>query len=201
MNTFKNMIVGPVLSIALTANSVGEWVKSFVTRIAISLDFLFSPNIYIFFDKYPAPFPARSLRLESVHSAKPSILYNADALLFFPQNNETGSPHIEDAKSSRLPLLSLEIIDLDLTVIFDLTDYIERARYIRQDSTDCPTISEIVMGWSVSAGLILDSDKYRVRYITNDGDTMIVSITDTSELEQVTTTDPSPSPGEKPHAE
>ena len=188
-------MIAPVISIALTANSVSEWVKSLITRITLSLDFIFNPNIYIFFDKYPAPFPARSLRLESVHSATPSILYNADTLLFFPQNNETGSPRVEDAESSRLPMLSLEIIDSNSAVAFDLTDYIERARYIRQDATDCPTISEIVMGWSVSAGIILDSDEYRARYITDDGDLVTVPITDIGQLERTTICEG------KPHAE
>ena len=43
-------------------------------------------------------------------------------------------------------------------------------------------ISELVMGWSLGSWIVLDADKYKVRYITQTCDTVTVSITDKESL-------------------
>jgi hypothetical protein len=100
-------------------------------------------------------------------------MYNADTRCFY-LDDTTGI-------SKRLPILSLEIIDSDSEVVFDLTDYVETVRYY---GNSLPTISELVVAWSLGSWIVLDTTKYKARYITQTCDTVTVSISDKQSLQE-----------------
>lgn len=159
------------ISMLSTLNKSGEIVKSCVSRVKAALHVLFGSRVYVFFNNYSSPFPAHLVLSSSVYSAKPCVMYNADTHCFYLEDT-TGI-------SKRLPILSLEIIHSDSEVAFDLTDYVETVRYY---DNSLPTISELVMGWSLDSCIVLDADKYKVRYITQTCDTVTTFITDKESL-------------------
>jgi len=83
-------------------------------------------------------------------------MYDADTCSFYL--NETSST------PQRLSILSLEIIDSDSITVFDLTDYASKVKFYGDYR---PTISELILGWSLTSQIILNADKYRARYITD----------------------------------
>ena len=174
-----------ILALTLTIGGFTNWIGSSIHRISIALDYLFNPNIYVFLDNYIQPFPARSLCLNSVHSATVVIAYNADTLVFFPHMSSQHYSEIsEENRSKKLPILSLEIVNLKSEVIFDLTDFIVKVRYIETTDSGCPTISEIISAWSIGSMIVLDRDRFSVRYITEDGDTVLTTLDDSNKSEK-----------------
>ena len=161
------------ISMIFTLNKGSELVNSCVSRVKAAFHVLFGSRVYIFFDNYSSPFPAHSVLSSSVFSATPSVMYNADTRCFY-LDDTTGI-------SKRLPILSLEIIDSDSEVVFDLTDYVETVRYY---GNSLPTISELVVAWSLGSWIVLDTTKYKARYITQTCDTVTVSISDKQSLQE-----------------
>ena len=192
--------ISPILSILLVMGTCNEWVSAMMKRIMDSFDIIFNSNIYVFFDKYPCPFPARAVRLDSSNSAPPTIMYNADTRMFFPYiNNDTNMEALRTERGVSLPILSIEIIDSELETVFDLTNFVAKVKYISVTEGDCPTISELIMAWSIESNIVLNKDIYQVRYINTECNTYVVTLNDGSEL--ATDTDTDASSEEKPHTE
>jgi hypothetical protein len=162
---FKGKLIEHVISLTGLALVCNEFINAFIIRIYRSGQLLFGSNIYYFFDAYPIPFPAHNLRLDDKHSAKPIITYDVDKNLFYPY-----MCNVAEKKYNKLPILSLEILDSGGEVAYDLTNYIEKIRYISNDDGVIPTISEIVVCWTMTSGIVVDFKKYTIRFINDDGD-------------------------------
>jgi hypothetical protein len=162
---FKGKLIEHIISLTGLAIVCNEFVSAFMTRIYRSGKLLFGSNIYYFFDAYPVPFPAHSLHLNDKHSAKPVISYDVDNYLFYPYLCD-----LMGKKYNKLPILSLEILDSGGEVAYDLTNYIEKIRFVSNDDGIIPTISEIVICWVMTSGIVIDFKKYTIRFINDDGD-------------------------------
>ena len=141
---------------------------SFLKRFQAKISRVFSSNVYVFFEDYSSPFHAGSVMMYSFYSAPVKYMYNADTYLFFSSNQK-----LNQTLSKRLPILSLEIIDVKSEALFDISSHIEKVRYV---NVECPTICEIVMTWIIHTGVVFDRNKYRVRYIDESGNEQIVDI-------------------------
>jgi len=164
-NIFSKFLINKILSLSVLFNTYREWYISYARRGNLE------SNLYIFFEDYSCPFLASSVKINSIYSAKPRFVYNSDTLLFFPYVILNLQDPVK--KGTRLPILSLEIIDSTSLVIFDLTDYIEKIRYV---DVSCPTISEIIITWTISSGIVLDRNIFKARYIDKDGESNLIEI-------------------------
>lgn len=178
-------IVTCALSGVLLCTRYRKQFDSFLQRLCASLNYLTTPMFYIFFDEYSMPFPAYSLHFDRLIGAEPTVVYNADASVFFPYHETLSFADIlARYKAVPFPILSMEIVDSSKQCVRDITGFIETIRYIHIPNYAAPTISDIVAAWSVINSIPIDRDKFRVRYITVDGDELDVSLTDTSSLHE-----------------
>ena len=157
---------------------------SFLQRLYNCMNSLVNPIFYVFFDEYSMPFPAHSLNLDRTLAATPTLVYNADTSVFFPYfPNMSFAEVLAQHKPVALPILSLEIIDASGRCVRDLTGFIETVRYVHIVNYPAPAISDIIAIWSVTNSIPVDRDRFRIRYITTDGDEVDVPLTDASILD------------------
>jgi len=161
LDILKNVIFINIIPLSGIAIVFNEYFKMIYTRVCLSVNVLFGTNIYYFFENYSCPFPAHSLNLEDPHSSKPVLAYCLDKYTFFPYMCD-----ITEYKHSKLPILSLEILGSDGNIAHDLTDYIEKIRYISK----IPTIMEILICWTIHSGIVINHKKYTIRYINDEGE-------------------------------
>ena len=168
---YPTILLSQIMSLIFVTNVWAGSLKSYLRRIYSIIEQASKPNIYLFLENYPQPFPARLLDLDSPHTAPPELVYNADSTTFYPyKKDSTYETMIQEHKPKRLPVLSIEILDGESNVIFDLTDFIDRVRFINISGTDIPNISEIISAWSIESYVVLNKNNYNVRYIMNDGE-------------------------------
>ena len=180
---YPTIMLSQLMSFLVVTNLWTSSLKVYLRRVYSVIEQLTRPNIYVFLENYPQPFPARFLSLENSHTAVPELLYDADTNIFFPYNTDFSYKNlIEEYKPERLPILSIEILDKDSTVIFDLTDFIDKIRYVNVSGVDAPELSEIISAWSIESYIILNKTKYIVRYISNDGEMCEVPLNALDEL-------------------
>jgi hypothetical protein len=133
-----------------------------IGKLSLAYDAIYGQTIYAFYDGYLQPVLYKPLN----KGAKPTLFYDADYMLFYPNAVQDPMNH----RHSSLPILSLEIIDSNENVAHDLTDFIEKIRYIGYDGCSKPTLSSIVMIWATISNNFPDPLKHRVRYIDSSGD-------------------------------
>jgi hypothetical protein len=92
------------------------------------------------------------------------LYYNADKMLFYPY------VLLSDNKNYSFPYLSLEVIDDDNNTVYDLTDFIEKVRYIKLSNTETPSLSSIILMWLTLTGKFPNPEKHSIRYIDDSGD-------------------------------
>jgi hypothetical protein len=78
----------------------------------------------------------------------------------------------------------MEIIDDNERCVKDLTDFIEKLRYIHIPNMEVPTISNIIAAWCVTNSLPLNRKDYSVRYIRSNGDEIITSLIDMTPIDE-----------------
>jgi len=95
--------------------------------------------------------------------------YDMDARLFIPWGSTAS-----DKPHNPLPVLSLAIIDKDtLETLYDLTDYIEKMRYV---NGIVPAIGHIISAWQLYSNIVVDAERCRVNYLDNEGGEHIAEI-------------------------
>lgn len=161
MNFLKSSLLINIIPLTGIAIACSELINAFMTRIYQSVSVLFSTNVYYFFEGYACPFPAHSLQIDNPHSAKPVYVYSVDSYTFFPYTCD-----FKNIKLSKLPMLSMEIVDSDGNVTYDLTNFIEKIRYI----SVMPTMLETLLCWTIHSGIVINTKEYSIRYINDDGD-------------------------------
>ena len=143
----------------------------------------FSPAYYIFFEGYYTPYVYSRTNPWASGSATASMLYNYDTNVFFPYTvyNSMFDNNLM-AMAKPIPILSLDIIDAEEKVRYDLTDFIETMRYIQYDDSGLPTLAQIVGAWTLSSHIVLDSTRFSIRYINQYGDTLITGLDDMTDI-------------------
>jgi hypothetical protein len=116
---------------------------------------LFTPVLYGFYYGYEQPIPYRL-----TNTCKPYLFYDTERKIFFTDCNSIDTTY-------SLPLLSMEINDINNTLMYDLTNFIEDIRF---SGSTAPSISSIVMLWSTLNTTYLNPKLHVVRYIDTTGD-------------------------------
>ena len=165
----------------ITRRTIGR----FYTKCDHMFTLAFSPAYYIFFEGYWTPYVYSRTNPWASASAAPTMLYNYDTNVFFPYTvyNSMFDNHLMSIAKA-MPILSLDIIDAEDKVRYDLTDFIETMRYIQYDNSELPTLAQIVAVWSLSSHIVLDSNRFSIRYINQYGDTLFAALDDMTDITQ-----------------
>ena len=136
------------------------------------------PPTYLFFPGNEVPYQYRLVNVDAAGSAKPEWSY-------VPETNQFVEWPFLDAADTKLsdplPILSMEIIDAEERVLYDLTDFIEKVKvYTDKFYGASPCIAHIIGAWALSSGVVLDHVlDLKVRFINTSADTRLLSIYDT----------------------
>ena len=147
-------------------------VYSITSRIYDVVHDLYYPKTYLFFSKNGFPYECNIVNTDASSCAVPKWMYIPENWQFI----EWGYAHIADLTLSHsLPILSMEIVQGD-TVLYDLTDFIEKVRVYNDSIVDAsPCMYHIVGAWSISSGIVLDpATGYTVRIINTNAETVII---------------------------
>jgi len=159
-------------------------------------DILFSPRFFVFFKGYVQPLEFRLTQLFATGQAQPSIMYDSENCLFFEY--KSGTPFSESCdpslKRRTLPILSLEIIDSSKSAHYDLSEYIEKLKYIGDIDL---SLSQVVMAWSTSSSILPDPERFSLRYINMDGDSFETGLFDNKSLTKVAPSEETVAPSEE----
>ncbi len=174
-------------------------VLEFVRRATIArdrlysvMDVLFQPMYYVFFKDSAQPYPLHWINNRATGSAQTYLVYNAETKRFFEWDSSTGETLTEGeylTPNMPIPVLSLEILDRDDKVHYDLTDYIESMSLTESITTKVRyplSIQHIVAVWSQSSRIIPDKDRFYLRYVNSSGETLV------TDIRFYTTAEPSP---------
>ena len=173
-----------IISSALLCVRSKTRLDSFLQRLLSCLNSLVAPRFFLFFDEYSMPFPAHSVILDKNASPEPILVFNADTLLFFPYiPNSSFNDMVAQHKPIALPILSLEIFEVDGDYVRDLSGFNENIRFVPMAGHKPPVISDVVSAWIVTNMIPIDRSKFRVRYITDEGVERVVSLLDTTPLD------------------
>lgn len=154
--------------------STSKNISNFIEKVKFGYETAFSPRIYAFCKGYTQPV----LVTQSINIDQCELFYDVGQSLFY--SNLVLSTHI--CKPYSLPILSIELIDVNGEVVYDLTNYIENMKFI--DISRRPSISSIVMIWATLTNNFLDPSAHKIRYIDMSGDECIVSFSDSTELQR-----------------
>ena len=162
-------------------------VNSYVSRVFQKLDEIgqiaFNPTYYVFYEGYYAPYLYSKTNSWASGSAKATLFYNYDTNVFFPYTLTSRMLDSYLMTNARpLPILSLDIIDSDEKVHYDLTDYIEKMKFIQVDNLSGPSLAQIVATWTLGSHIVLDATRFSVRYINDYGDTIITGLDDMKDV-------------------
>lgn len=130
-------------------------VSSLFTKFNTFFENVCTPVLYGFYEGYDLPVPYKV-----TNTSKPYLFYNVERKFFFSDYNAL------DATYS-LPLLSMEIRDMNNNLIHDLTNFIEDIHFA---GTTRLSISSIIMIWSTLNSIYLNPKLHLVRYIDTMGD-------------------------------
>jgi hypothetical protein len=130
-------------------------VSSLFTKVNKIYEYICTPVLYGFYHGYDQPVPYRVTNV-----SKPYLFYDTERKIFFSDYNTIDTIY-------SLPLLSIEILDINNSILYDLTNFIEDIRFA---GTTAPSISSIIMVWSTLNSIYLNPKFHEVRYIDAMGD-------------------------------
>ncbi len=152
-----------------------ELTKRFFRRISNAFDALFSPTYFLFYEGSYQPYVYHLMNPLASGSAHPVLMYNADTQLFFPWVDGYSFKELQSDPTSCLPILSLEIVDRkNGKAYYDLTDFVEKVRFVHVANSTDPTVWHVISAWSLSSGIVPCHDSYTVRWIDGNGKTIEV---------------------------
>lgn len=154
----------------------------FMEKFSIALTSIFTPERYVFYTGYNNP--VLFTKAYTAGSARPYIVYDVEHTAFFPYDFVFSSYEsvCRDTTIKYLPILSLEIVDANDNVLYDLTDFVINIRYAVMENRTTPTFSNIAMIWSNMKHIYPDKNETMFRYINMDGETMKVAIDSISSI-------------------
>ena len=145
---------------------------------------LTQPKIYGFFNGTLYPYLLQMTQLYATGSAKLQLVFCMNDRTFFPyQENDNFAIERPSGKPSSLPILSLEVMDVSgAKVFYDLTDFVETLRCHHIKGLPVPSVAHIINVWQMFSRIVIDTDRFKARYINNNGDTVNVALTDSTPL-------------------
>ena len=152
---------------------VVETVQHIYRKLSNAFDVVFLPSYYVFFKDIPYPHPMQFVQLWASASAKPELLFNADAKTFFPACGLTFDEIQQGGNQVCLPYLSLEVIDDQDRPHYDLTDFIEKIRVVKMEEYPMPSLFHVMAVWSLYSHIVIDPTRFRLRTIDGMGETHV----------------------------
>jgi hypothetical protein len=179
-----SLYIAWLLPLFLSVSNVVETVESFWNKLTDILIELSQPKFYGFFKGSTYPYLLRMAHLYATGSAKLEHVFSFDDRCFFPyiENDEFAIERPNERPTS-FPLLSLELFDpTENKVHYDLTDFVESVKVIHVKGSPSPSIAHILAAWQLISRVIVDTTRFKARYINNDGDSQEVDLTSTVPL-------------------
>ena len=165
---------------------MGYWWNKFTDIIAE----LTQTKYYGFFEGDSHPYLLRMTQLYATGSAKLEHIFDSDSRVFFPYI-ETDNHSIEtpEGKARPFPILSLDIVDGEDSTQYDLTDFLETMTFYHVKGYPVPSIAHIMAAWQLFSRVVVDQSRFTARYITDEGDTVEVNLSNTDPLVKEKTPD------------
>ena len=189
LSLFNAVSPNLLITFAYLANMISKFVSNtvyYAGRLQHAYSVFTQNNYYVYFENIMIPYVFDSVVFWATGSAAPELMYCANTKTFFPwrpsnKSNPDYNPDedgILDMNAQKcLLILSLELIDSDNKVAYDLTDFLEGVRFIELEGFPVPSILHVVSAWTLSSGIVPDLRRFRIRYIDSDGATKILSVT------------------------
>jgi hypothetical protein len=153
-----------------------SWLLDTARRVVAAWEALVQPADYIFFEGSTTPHPIRSTAYYATGSAAPELIYCADTKTFYPFVPHTPVEAIKTTTTHRMAcptILSIELVDAENRVAYDLTDFLEGVRFAEVEGYPAPNLYHYLSAWSLSSHVIPDYNRLGVRYIDTNGDTHV----------------------------
>lgn len=151
-----------------------SWLLGTTRRVVAAWEALTQPADFVFFEGSVIPHPLRNTAYYATGSAPPELIYCADTKTFYPFIPHTPVGAIKTTTSHRLAcptILSIELVDGENRVAYDLTDFLEGVRFAEVEGFPAPSLYHYLSAWSISSHIIPDYNRLGVRYIDVNGDT------------------------------
>jgi len=189
MASYVNNIPAWALSWILLAYTMYDTARVnttfFMERFMLAFDTLLTPVVYVFFEGYSIPIAYQMTQTYPTGSAKALMLYNSELYTFMPCDNDRSIQSIMQETKAKLPYLSLEIVNMDDRVHYDLTEFIESIRFIDVEGFSTPSLFSVVMAWSLSSRILPDLKAFTLRSIDISGETNEYSFDDAAVMEPI----------------
>ena len=137
-------------------------------RLSVTVETFFLPRCYFFLKDSVYPYEFILGSSWSNGAATPYLMYSADNRVFFPLLPNKSFSDMMTYPKMPIPILSLELLKSDGTVMYDLTDFIEPMRYV-EDGEALPTLGHIIAVWQLHKRVVLDPNTVNARYIDGSG--------------------------------
>ncbi len=170
-----------VLSVFSFAESYYTSILDSWKRIVRVLNMVFRPDYYIFFEGSAAAHRFYDTQFWASGSATPELMYCASTKTFFPWIPRHGTHPKFDILGIKelyrpLSLLSLEIVDSNDKVFYDLTDFLETLRHVEVTGFSGPSLFHILSAWTLSSGIVPNLITHSVRFIDSDGESKTIRL-------------------------
>ena len=150
-----------------------SWFLGTTRRIVTAWEALTQPADYVFFEGSATPHILRSTAYHASGSAPPELIYCADTKSFYPFVPHTPVEEIKTTTSHRMAcptILSIELVDGENRVAYDLTDFLEGIRFAEVEGYPAPNLYHYLSAWSLASHVIPDYSRLGVRYIDSNGE-------------------------------
>ena len=135
---------------------------------------------YFFLDGSAFPYDYKNYMKISL---RPALTYNMTKNVFYPSSKDFMFFNTKTINYKTIPILSLEIVNKDKTPLYDLTNFIEKMRYIKlSPKYHTPSIGHIISVWQLYSKIVLDENEVSVNYINTEGDFVSTNIRNLTDI-------------------
>lgn len=150
-----------------------SWLLGWAKKVVAAWNALVKPADYVFFEGSLVPYPLNATAYYATGSAAPELLYCADTKTFYPFVPRTEIGTLKETMAHRLScptVLSIELVDGEGRVAYDLTDFLETVRIADVEGYPTPTLYHYLSAWTLSSQIVPDYNRLGVRYIDGNGE-------------------------------
>ena len=174
-----------------------SWLLGWAKKVVAAWNALTKPADYVFFEGSLVPYPLNATAYYATGSAAPELLYCADTKTFYPFVPRTEASALKETMAHRLScptVLSIELVDGEGRVAYDLTDFLETVRIADVEGYPTPTLYHYLSAWTLSSQIVPDYNRLGVRYIDGNGESHQDEPGTESQAEQQPVVDAEPEP-------
>ena len=155
---------------------LNNWLGELTDKLILAYEAFSNPQVFVFFKGVAGAFDARHVSLIASASAIPEFYYEPANHLFYPYIPTERQEDVRQGKQICLPMLSLEILDNSGKVHYDLTDFLEKIRFVEREGCTSPAVAHLVAAWQTSSHIIVDPTRFKARFLTSDAEEIECSL-------------------------